>query len=753
MRITLRLVLSLMTVVAVVAISSAYLQERKEIARQRDELERRSRVLAQSLQETVEPLLEREASHSLQRLVERFGNRERLAGVAVYDSKGTAVAITSSLSAALPTPPSVVTKALESLTDGGQTAVVSGRNMHLFALPLSPREGRGQGALVIIHDAGFIDAQRAYIRKHAFFRVLVQLVLITMVTLLVVRWSIVGPIAEMTEWMKRLRSGEEAGPMPPPSAGIFAPMAKEVTTFAKHLVQARTAAEEEARLRDAAESVWTPERLKEHIRSRLGGRPLFLVSNREPYMHLRKGSRVEAIVPAGGLVTALEPVLRACGGVWIAHGAGEADWEVTDANGRLRVPPDDPSYTLRRVALTKEEENGYYYGLSNEGLWPLCHIAHTRPVFRPEDWSQYRAVNEKFANAVLEEIGDLDEPMVLIQDYHFALLPLLVKAQKPGARVGLFWHIPWPNPEAFGICPWRKEILQGMLGADMIGFHTQFHCNNFLDTVDRMLETRIDWEHFSVVKERHTTFVKPYPISISFPDAFPDVPTPTGPPDRAALLKELGVQARFLGVGVDRMDYTKGILERFRAIEHFLERYADYRGQFTFVQLGAPSRTHIKRYHDFLAEVQSEAERINWKFRARNWKPILYVEKHHSHKEILPFYRAADLCMVTSLHDGMNLVAKEFVASRDDEGGALILSHFAGASRELKDALIVNPYDVEQMADAIRFALEMGPEDRMRRMQRMRQALRENNVYRWAADLVADLSQIRLEAPKEGRPA
>jgi len=620
------------------------------------------------------------------------------------------------------------------------------KRMHVYVLPLDGNDGV-VGALVVFQDASYIQSQLGHIWRIAFFRVSVQVLLITLVTLIVVRWSFVGPIAKMAEWMKQLRADELSAPtFALPKEDLFAPIAKEVSTFARHLSAAKAAAGEEARLRQSAESLWTPERLKEHVKAKLHGRPLFVVSNREPYMHMHKGRKVECIVPAGGLVTALEPVLRASGGTWMAHGVGDADFEVVDDKNCLKVPPDDPHYTLRRVPLTKEEENGYYYGFSNEGMWPLCHIAHTRPVFRGEDWTQYQAANRKFAEAVGEELNGVEEPCVLIQDYHFALLPRMIKELRPDARIALFWHIPWPNAEAFGICPWQRELLYGMLGADLVGFHTQFHCNNFLDTVDRALESRIDLEQFAVKKGGHTTLVKPFPISVAFPDAFQDTSPEPGAPkeDRTTLLKELGIKAKFLGVGVERMDYTKGVLERFRGIERFLEKYPRYQGDFTFVQLGAPSRTHIKRYHDFLAEVEQEAERINWKFKAKDYKPIVFLKKHHSHQEILPFYRQADVCMVTSLHDGMNLVAKEFVAAREDEGGVLILSRFTGAARELRDALIVNPYDAEQLADSIRFALEMEPEEQSERMRRMREILREHNIYRWAGNLIEELTRIRI---------
>ena len=746
MRITLRLIVALVVTVAVVAAGSAYFHAQQESSRLNEEIERRSRLLAESLQESVQPLLQQGSSTNLQRLVEKFGNRERVTGLAVYDAKGQALAVTEKLAPSLSFVPGLVARALNRDIDTSTFETVGNKRMHVYILPLHGTEGVA-GALVVFQDAVYVQSQVAHIWRIAFVRVLVQVFLITLVTLLVVRWSIVGPIARMAEWMKQLRAGEASGPtFALPKEDLFAPITKEVSTFARHLSDAKAAAGEEARLRQSADALWTPERLKEHVKARLHGRPLFVVSNREPYMHIRKGRKVECIVPAGGLVTALEPVLRASGGTWIAHGAGDADFEVVDGQNRLRVPPDDPHYNLRRVPLTKEEENGHYYGFSNEGMWPLCHIAHTRPVFRAEDWAQYQAVNHKFAGAVAEELNAVEEPCVLIQDYHFALLPRMIKELRPDARIAVFWHIPWPNPEAFGICPWQRELLYGILGADLVGFHTQFHCNNFLDTVDRTLESRIDWERFAVKKGGHTTLVKPFPISVAFPEAFRDAPSEPGAPaeERATLLKEIGIKTEFLGVGVERMDYTKGVLERFHGIERFLEKYPRYQGAFTFVQLGAPSRTHIKRYHDFLAEVEQEAERINWRFKTKDYKPILFLKKHHSHEEIMPYYRLADVCMVTSLHDGMNLVAKEFVAARADEGGALILSRFTGAARELRDALIVNPYDAEQLADSIRLALEMEPEEKSARMRRMRETLREHNIYRWAGNLIEELTRIRI---------
>jgi alpha,alpha-trehalose-phosphate synthase [UDP-forming] len=750
LKITIRLIVTLVVAVASVAWVSAYFQVRQERERLREELGRRAQLLAESLQESVEPLiatgpgLSAASQARLTRLMERFSNRQRLKGTAVYAVNGSTVAVSSALSEMLQAMPRPAQEALTGKTSSLFEGVGKAYT-HIFALPLGDEKAL-KGALVIVQDAEHIQAQLGDIWKRAFQRVLVQTALITLATLLLVQWSVAGPIAKMADWMKKLRTGEAGDAFRLSKEDLLSPLARELTTFAQHLTRARTAAEEEARLRQKAEALWTPDKLKEVFRNKLHGKPLIVVSNREPYMHVRKGRKTECIIPAGGLVTALDPVLRASDGIWIAHGSGDGDWEMVDDRGRLRVPPQDPHYTLKRVQLSAEEEEGYYYGFSNEGVWPLCHIAHARPTFRPSDWRQYQAVNAKFARETLDEIQDLKEPLVLIQDYHFALLPRLIKERRPDARIALFWHIPWPNPEAFGICPWAKEILYGMLGADLIGFHTQFHVNNFLDTVDRSLECRIEWERFMVHKEGRGTLVKPFPISVEFPpegDA-----RPPSPPEKESLLKELGVKADLLAVGVDRVDYTKGILERFRAVDHLLESRPQYRGRFTLVQIGAPSRTHIKRYADFLAEVEQEAERVNWKYKARDWRPIVFVKRHHNPEEIKPFYKRADVCLVTSLHDGMNLVAKEFIAAREDGDGVLVLSRFAGAARELADALIVNPYDVEQTAEALHVALDMDPAERRERMARLRDVVRENNIYRWAGNLVLELTQLPIRPPE-----
>ena len=739
---SLRLIVSLFIGVMLVALGFSYSEVRADKNRMRRDLEHRAEVLGDSLAGNVETHWDKESRRELQRIVERFGNREHLTGVGVYDQHANPMAITPGLAVILHGSPAQVSQAMVQNQGVGVFTRLQNNPVEIYALPLHWQD-QIVGGLAIVHDASFINQQSVRVWRETFIRSLVQVLLIAVITLVIVRWSVIGPIAKAAQWMKALRTGRGPGTQAP-DLDLLHPLAIEVKTFAESLVAARSAAEAEAQLRDSLESTWTAERLAVHVRNKLGKSRLLVVSNREPYAHERKGRAVEVVVPPSGLVTALEPVLRACDGTWVAHGSGDADHQTVDKNDRLRVPPDDPKYTLRRVWLTKEEEQGYYFGFANEGLWPLCHLAHTRPIFRSSDWEAYQAINQRFASAVLQEIADLEQPLVLAQDYHFALLPRLIKEKRPDARVAIFWHIPWPNAETFSICPYQRELVGGLLGADLVGFHIQSHCNNFLETVDRTIQARVDWEHFSVTRDEHRTVVKPFPISVDFNEMASAFRPDAGYTDRINLLRELGITATLLGVGVDRVDYTKGIIERFLAVERLMEKSPAYRGKFTFIQIGAPSRTHIKRYHDFLAEVEVEAERINWRFQQDSWKPILFLNRHHSHREIQRFYLAADVCIVTSLHDGMNLVAKEFLAARDDEQGVLILSRFTGAARELHDAVIVNPYDTDQTAEAISYALELPAEERRERMRRMRSLVREHNVYRWAGNLISELSEVRL---------
>ena len=509
------------------------------------------------------------------------------------------------------------------------------------------------------------------------------------------------------------------------------PIARELETLAKKVIELRSSPK---RGPLKGEQTWL-----EPLTREMAGQKLVVIANREPYIHQHKNGKIEIMRPASGLVTALEPILRQIGGLWIAHGSGSADLETVDSNHEVRVPPQNSTYSLRRVFLTPEEEQGYYYGFSNEGLWPLCHLAHNRPTFRLSDWNAYKSVNQKFANAV-PVTSRRQTPLILVQDYHFALAPQLLRARPEfqKAKIATFWHIPWPNPEAFGICPWNVELLKGILGADIIGFHTQYHCNNFLETCDRYLECRIDWENFSVNIGNHETQIRAFPIGIN--------PVPLryiSDSEKEDLKIRYGIQAEFVAVGVDRIDYTKGLVERIEAIERFLEKYPQYLGRFSYVQMGSPSRTHIPAYRDLNKQLEDTITRVNKRFGSESsgsaYQPIHFLHQHFEWDQIQYFYQLGDLCLVTSLHDGMNLVAKEYVWCQKPENGSLILSKFAGASRELSEAFIVNPYSTEELADAILSAIELTAAEKSRRMLIMKQKIESHNVFHWASDLIQAL--------------
>ncbi|MGQ0634108.1 MAG: alpha,alpha-trehalose-phosphate synthase (UDP-forming) [Planctomycetaceae bacterium] len=485
---------------------------------------------------------------------------------------------------------------------------------------------------------------------------------------------------------------------------------------------------------------WTRERLEEVARERLAGARLIVVANREPYQHYFGDDGVQCRRPAGGLTAALDPVMRTCGGVWVAHGSGEADREAVDEHDRVRVPPGDEEYTLRRVWLSKAEEQGYYYGLSNDALWPLCHIAYMRPHFDSHDWEQYRRVNQKFADAVLEEIGS-EPAMVFVQDYHFTLLPRLLKNVRDDLVIAQFWHIPWPNREAFRICPWQNEIVDGLLGNDLLSFHVQYHCNNFLDTVDRTLESRVDRDRFTVTYGGKTTLVRPHPISIDPSAAESFKPAVLEAAERR-LRQRLRLRDERLLVGIDRADYTKGIPERMRAVDRLLDLHPELKGTFRLVQVAAPSRTHIPAYRQLQDELDQLADQINWRHEHNGWRPIVLFNEHFSAEQVYVLNRLAAVCVVSSLHDGMNLVAKEFVASRDDSRGVLVLSRFTGASAELSDALQINPFAIDEFSDALYRALTMPADEQEARMRRMRQQVLEHNVYRWAGHLLGDIVKL-----------
>jgi trehalose 6-phosphate synthase len=491
---------------------------------------------------------------------------------------------------------------------------------------------------------------------------------------------------------------------------------------------------------------WNKERLEDVARNRLGGARLIVVANREPYIHQYRDGEIEWIRPAGGLTAALDPVMRACGGTWIAHGSGDADRDTADGEGRLGVPPDDPSYVLRRVWLTKAEEEGYYYGFANSTLWPLCHQVFQRPTFLSAHWQAYVEVNRKFAQAVLQEAAG-EPALVFVQDYHFALLPRLLKNARPDLVVAQFWHIPWPHPETFQVCPWAADLVRGMLGNDLIAFHTQHHCNNFLDTVDRTIECRIERDRFAVTCGGHESLVRPHPISVD-PSLAEEYLTPTWERRAMALRRRYRLGDRPLLVGVDRVDYTKGIPERLAAVERLLVTHPEMKEQFHFLQIGAPSRTHLNAYRLLNDEIQASADRINWRYGTAGWQPIVFLNEHHGPQDVYLLYRMAAGCVVSSLHDGMNLVAKEFVTARADGQGVLVLSKFTGAAHELTDALLVNPVDADEMAVGLHTALTMPSAEQERRMRRMRAKVEDHNIYRWAGVLLSEVARLAETVPE-----
>jgi trehalose-6-phosphate synthase len=507
--------------------------------------------------------------------------------------------------------------------------------------------------------------------------------------------------------------------------------------------------EERQRLEIDFRENWTPQALQQVVRDQLEDCAMLVVSNREPYIHGRdKDGNVSVQVPASGMVTAVEPMMRACSGTWIAHGSGAADREVVDELDHVRVPPEDPSYTLRRVWLTDEEEQGYYYGFANEGLWPLCHLAYVRPAFREGDWLHYKAINARFADTVAAEAGNR-EAVLLVQDFHFALLPKLIRERGVKATIALFWHIPWPNAETFGVCPWKQELLISMLQADILGFHTLYHCQNFLATVDRYVECQIDHERMTVTTRGHVCHVTAYPISIEWPPRWLAKVAPAPVAQKAVRERFKIAPSVRIGLGVERWDFTKGIVERFYALEALFDKQPHWRGRLTFLQVAAPSRSKLPAYQALQKQTVAEMERINARFATPDWQPIVLIGMHQEPAQVFELLRAADFTLVNSLHDGMNLVAKEFVAARDDEDGVLILSTFAGASRELPEALLVNPYDVGETAAAIATALDMPREERRKRIQLMRRTVAEFNVYRWAGRMLMDVARIRQRAALE----
>ncbi len=740
-----RLLIFILPILIIVAISFTVfgiMQIRFTQEKLMDDLQKKARAVAESIDFSAKTILLNNDLKSASRLVESFQKRERLQGCIIYDKEGNIFAITERFSDWKIQEKPYLKDVLMSKTPRGALENFKDYSVYSYIIPVRDDENNILGMVEVIYDTSYVFTTMTDLWRRLSISLIFLLTLIVLIMVLIQRQIFTLPVVRLTEWFQHFQRGETDALRPFAEKGEFGRLISEVEQVALSLRVARKAVSEEAQVRIKKDELWTEAKLKDLVHAKLGDNAFVVVSNREPYMHIMDEltGKPKCIRPASGVVTAIDPILRACGGTWVAHGSANADKNFVNSKDKLGVPPEDNRYILKRVWLTKEEEEGYYYGFSNEGLWPLCHVTHTRPVFRESDWKMYKEVNRKFAQSVLDELP-AKNPLVFIQDYHFTLLPKMIKEKRPDVKIALFWHIPWPNPEVFAICPYHMEILDGMLGCDLIGFHVQNHCNNFLDTVNRLMECRVDTEKFSVTSKGKETFIRSFPISV-------DASMPAGKNESVEveirkIREEYELQDMVIGVGVERIDYTKGIIERIMATDRFLDKYPAYRKKFVFIQLAAPSRTHIKRYHELMGEIDELVEKTNWKYSDGNWKPIIYLKRHFSPEEIKPYYALADFCVVSSLHDGMNLVAKEYVASRSDISGALILSKFTGAARELTDAVLINPYSIEEFADAIKFTIDMPIQEKKRRMENMRKIVSENNIYKWAGSIMTELTSLK----------
>lgn len=486
---------------------------------------------------------------------------------------------------------------------------------------------------------------------------------------------------------------------------------------------------------------------------------LVVVSNREPYEH-RWGEDVGEIRvkrPAGGLTSALDPLLQAVGGVWIAWGSGDADAAVVDEDDRVRVPPDEESYTLRRIWLDQHDVNRYYLGFANQFLWPLCHYRPALTRVRSRYWERYRRVNRRFAEAVLDETRG-KKSVVWFQDYHLALAPALVRARRPELSLAHFWHIPWPPLEIFEVTPQAADLIGGLLANDLLGFQLPSDRMHFLRCGEELLGAEVDWEKHTATLDGHTCHVRTFPISIDIGRFEQDATGPAADEAVERLRQRYCPEGGQLAIGVDRMDYSKGLPEKLKAFDFLWERYPEFRGRLTLVQVGVPSRTDIEAYDELTQKVERLVWEINDRYGTKDWQPVHLIKQSLPADRLAVLYRAADLCVVSSLRDGMNLVAKEFVVSQIDGRGALLLSKFAGAAAELSHAILVNPYDPEDFSRLLRDALMLPREEKSRQIAAMRAELR--SIYAWMAEIFEEWGGIRggsdlpeelaVEFPAEG---
>ncbi len=711
-------------VIAVLALAIAPFSTRLVEQWSRSDVESRSRLVYKAIQNSMIRAI---ADGDLSRLPAIFENvalDERILAVGLCNDSGRLVSPTKLMPATFS-----CDKVARAEAESFSTIFNDGRRILVGAFPIVERNQKAY--LVILHDLSFIDARSGQAQGLVVAALAGVAITIAGVASVFVFVILRGWMTSLRRAVEEVRSGAVSSPRPRDRSAIDDQIKKLLgeIEIGRETITSR-------------QIDWSPATLQELLRKTLPDAEVLVISNREPYIHNRENGNISLQTPASGLVSALEPVIRACGGTWIAHGSGNADRETVDRDDKIRVPPDAPCYTLRRIWISDEEQDGYYYGFANEGLWPLCHIAFVRPQFREADWRQYQAINERFADAVVQEARTPD-PIVLVQDYHFALAPRMIRERLPRATIITFWHIPWPNAETFSICPWKERIIDGLLGSTILGFHTQFHCNNFFETVDRFVESRIDREHATVTSGGHETMVRAYPISIEWPPK-----ALAGQPSialcRSEVRQTLGLAADVkLAVGIERFDYTKGILDRMKAVDDLLTRDPAWKRRFTFLQVAAPTRSKLASYSTLQSEAVALAKDINSRHGDDSWQPVVLLIRHHEAADVFRLFRAADVCIVSSLHDGMNLVAKEFVAARDDEKGVLVLSSFTGASRELSEALIVNPYNTHEMSAALDTALRMPDHEQHERMRLMRQQVRQWNVYRWAGRMLIDAEASR----------
>jgi trehalose-6-phosphate synthase len=699
------------------------------------DMELRSSLVASTLSDTIAEAVEENNLEHLRMVFEKAAADERLSALGLCGANGNLLLATQEY-------PTDLTCAQAKATRKHSPPILDtpSGDLHIAIYPVHLASGENI-KLILLHGMDYVERRTTLSRQYflIFVTLLGIVIAITTITTAQLSWN---------TWVRGvrgiLRGDSIISLLPGRPTDLPVELASDIRTRLRDL-------EDEYRRLHYTEESWTPERLQTLLRSQLKGDQVMIISNREPWIHDHINGEIVAHQPASGLVTAIEPVMRACSGVWIAHGSGSADHVTADAQDRLVLPPGSPQYTLRRIWLSKEEEDGYYSGMSNKGLWPLSHHAHVQPSFSEQDWNYYQSINQRFADAAIAE-ARVEDPVILVQDYHLALVPAMLREKLPKAFIITFWHIPWPNHESFTICPWHSKILKGLLGSTILGFQTRYHCHNFIETADRLLEARIDHERSTVLFGSQETLVESYPISIAWPDNAQQAAWPSVQAHRHATEQRFRLpEDSMILLGVDRLDYTKGLYERLSAYEHLLEAHPEYIGRLVFLQIAVPSREHIDEYRRFGERIADLTERINARFGTKSYRPIHLLAKFHSHEELLALYRSADGCVVSSLHDGMNLVCKEFIAARDDEQGVLLLSQFAGATRELPEALPLNPYHIEGMAEAMHRALTMSSAEQRERMASMRMTVREANVFRWAGRMLTDASRQRLNQRMEQR--